>query len=149
MNQLFNPMPENLEEANAHLAANPAGVPLTGDEFATSLPPSRSSIPANQLDTATINQQILDETVNQEKATKKIPKETKNPKDFLEQLISFGEYKGEVEVMGAKWTMRALEQGDYLQAFDDVKDDLTSQAGRVTTLMFAQVVFAIEALNGI
>lgn len=70
-----------------------------------------------------------------------------HPKDILKSIIAKGEYKETVHLFGVDWTLRALDQGDLLFAFDEVKDNVSTLAGRMTTLEFAKVVFSIEAIN--
>lgn len=72
-----------------------------------------------------------------------------DPKNIIKSLIRKGEYYEEVKLYGQKWTLRALDQGDLLSAIDGIGDYLDSQSGRITALMYAQVIYSIEALNGI
>ena len=72
-----------------------------------------------------------------------------NPLSTLKELIQKGELKETFEMYGITWTMRALDQSDLLFSLDAIKDSLDTSAGRFTALTFAQIVFSIEALNGL
>jgi hypothetical protein len=155
----FNPMPESLDEGSARLQQ-----PLqTTSEFATvqdikveAMPNSqRRAEIARSIDalgvTDAINEKITEERIDADiAAVKKVNlKDIRTPQDVLKALIAKGAYTKDVTLYDHVWTIRALEQRDLLLALDDIRDDLPSQAGRVTTLMFAQVVYAIEAIDGI
>lgn len=72
-----------------------------------------------------------------------------DPKSILKELIVRGEYRETINFMGVDWTIRALDQGDVMLAFDEVKDDLATAVGRLTALEFIKLVYSIEAINGI
>ena len=72
-----------------------------------------------------------------------------NPLSTLKELIQKGELRETFEMYGITWTMRALDQSDLLFSLDAIKDSLDTSAGRFTALTFAQIVFSIEALNGL
>lgn len=155
----FNPMPDSIDEANTHLRK-----PLqTTSEFATIPNVNVEPMPnaqrraeiARSVDalgvTDAINEKITEERINADLAANQQTKlkDVKTPQDILKTLIAKGNYTKDVTIYDHVWTIRALEQRDLLLALDDIRDDLTSQAGRVTTLMFAQVVYSIEAIDGI
>lgn len=71
------------------------------------------------------------------------------PKNVLKNLINKGSHEEEVTLYGVKWKMRALDQSDELLAIDEIKDDFTTMAGRLTSVAFARVVYSIEAINGV
>jgi hypothetical protein len=71
------------------------------------------------------------------------------PKNVLKNLINKGSHEEEVTLYGVKWRMRALDQSDELLAIDEIKDDFTTMAGRLTSVAFARVVYSIEAINGV
>ena len=146
-----NLMPENAREANAHMAGAPS--PAAGDEFITMGDPSleqpRPRVASTVLDSDILNDKILDEKIKADLDPRKPLKEIKQPKDLLKALISAGQYKKDVMLHDHMWTMRALEERDLLLAFDFLKEDYTSQMGRMTAVIFYQVVLSIEAVDGI
>lgn len=72
-----------------------------------------------------------------------------HPKDILKSIIAKGEYKETVHLFGTDWTLRALDQGDMMMVFDEVKDTVTTIVGRMTALEFMKVVFSIEAISDV
>jgi len=72
-----------------------------------------------------------------------------HPLDVLKSLIVRGEYKEDITLFQQVWTLRALDQSDMLLALDEVSDMLESSVGRLTAVAFAQIVYALEAINGI
>ena len=80
---------------------------------------------------------------------KKFVSIAKNPKDILKELIAQSEYSEEFKLFGHMWTIRAIDQGDVLLALDEIKDTLTTQAGRTTAYLFGTVAYSIEAIDGI
>ena len=50
----------------------------------------------------------------------------------LKELILRGEYKETISFMNVDWTMRALDQGDVMLAFDEIKDDMELKIKSIT-----------------
>ena len=98
-------------------------------------------------DKAAEAQRQIDRELSQ--LTNKIPGSQKDPKNILKDLIAKGTYEETFELLGQEWTMRALDQNDTLLAADEIKDDVETQAGRLSAVMFSQVIFSITALNKI
>jgi len=73
----------------------------------------------------------------------------KNPKEVLKQLISKGEHTEDFDIFGHKWTLRALDQGDTLLSLDEVKDTLSTQSGRVMSVMFGTIIYSLEAIDDV
>ena len=71
----------------------------------------------------------------------------KSPKDSLKELLAQGELRKTFKLFGHTWTFRALDQGDLLLAMDDLKDSITTEAGRMTAVIFSKVVYAIEEID--
>lgn len=120
-----------------------------------STPQARQEIlQKTEMSTASLKQEIIDEKITQDinaaRATSldqtSFPD---SPKDILKKLISHGEYQETVSLFGHKWTLRALDQRDLLLAAEMVKDDLASSTARMSSIIFLQVVFALEAIDGI
>jgi hypothetical protein len=133
------------------------GMPVPDLHKSTEVPTtheSREEIRAN-IPPINLREAILDEQLNQEVASAKIENRNSpidgktSPKDVLKYLIARGDYQDSFNLYGAKWTMRALDNRDVLLAFDEMKDDIQTQAGRISALMFAQVMYSIEAINGV
>ena len=133
------------------------GMPVPDLHKSTEIPTtheSREEIRAN-VPPINLREAILDEQLNQDVASAKKEDKDKpingktSPKDVLKYLIARGDYQDSFELYGAKWTMRALDNRDVLLAFDEMKDDIQTQAGRISALMFAQVMYSIEAINGV
>jgi len=107
-----------------------------------------------EMSTASLKQDIIDEKITQDinaaRATSldqtSFPD---SPRDILKQLIAHGEYQETVNLFGHKWTLRALDQRDLLLAAEMVKDDLSSSTARMSSLIFLQVVFSLEAIDGV
>ena len=107
----------------------------------------------NPLGTTTerLKQEIMNEMIEQDIASATNPTGIalpENPKDALKFLIAKGQYTKNVKLYGFTWTMRALDQRDVLLAYDSIKLDMESDAARVATIMFIQVIYSIEAING-
>lgn len=68
--------------------------------------------------------------------------------DVIKHIIARGEYKEEVEVLGVRWTMRALDQMDDLIAIDEMSADYGSSLANMTAYAFSQVVLSVEAIQG-
>ena len=107
-----------------------------------------------EMSTASLKQEIIDEKITQDinAARAESLDQTSfpdSPRDILKQLIAQGEYQETVNLFGHKWTLRALDQRDLLLAAEMVKDDLSSSTARMTSLIFLQVVFSLEAIDGV
>ena len=99
-----------------------------------------------------INKEILDEKIRQDIASVKSSANIETgstPQDILKNLIARGDHKEDRELFGHIWTLRALNQRDILSAFGDIKGDMDSVAIRVTSVIISQIVYSIEALDGI
>jgi len=73
----------------------------------------------------------------------------KHPKDILKKLISIGEYKQDFELFGHTWTLRALDQGDSLLSLEEIKDSFQTQSGKLMSMMFGTLIYAVDAIDGI
>jgi hypothetical protein len=132
------------------------GMPVPDLHKSTEPPTTQESREEIRMNVPPLNlrEAILDEQLNQDVASAKKDDRDKpingktSPKDVLKYLIARGDYQDTFELYGAKWTMRALDNRDVLLAFDEMKDDIQTQAGRISALMFAQVMYSIEAING-
>jgi hypothetical protein len=158
----FNPMPETLDDTgvdqNIILGQNRGGpVPngVFGDPGAAPGPLRQQEIDGmvrNKLTDEALNKEILDEKIRQDIAASKNMKtsgDARSPRDFLKLLIAKGEYKEDVVIFGQTWTLRALNQGDIISAFNDIKDFSSTVEGKINTVLLSQISFSIEALNGI
>ena len=47
------------------------------------------------------------------------------------------------------WTIRALNQGDLITAFNDIQDDGSAALGKMSTLVLSQIAYAIDAMDGV
>jgi len=74
---------------------------------------------------------------------------SKNPKDILAGLISKGYHTKDVEIFNQTWTLKALSQKDILLSFNEITDDNITRVGQTTAMLFGQIVYAVEAVNGI
>jgi len=171
----INPMPESLDDATVNpndVIAKPQTTirqNISQNQFTNQqhtnqsnyIPPEQPNMQQrNQINNKVdgilteqmINKEILDEKIRQDiaavKASPKIESGS-TPKDILKSLIAQGEHKEDVELFEHTWTLRALNQRDILAAFNDIKGDVESVAGRVTSVMVSQIVYSIEALDGI
>ncbi|HRZ18869.1 MAG TPA: hypothetical protein P5136_02320 [Methanofastidiosum sp.] len=72
-----------------------------------------------------------------------------SPRDILKQLIAKGDYCETVKLYNHNWTLRALDQRDLILAAEMLKDDVTTRTAQVSAIMFLQVIFSIEAVDGI
>lgn len=98
-----------------------------------------------------LEREILDEKVRQDIENTKKNKDLKTAttaRDVLKTLISLGDYKEDVEIFNHTWTIKALNQGDITAAFNDVKDDNITTAGRISSLVISQIAYAVEACDG-
>jgi len=104
--------------------------------------------------TVNLKEEIQEEKIKQEVDAAKKSKEpikidkSKKPKEVLKSLIAKGDYQETVDLFGATWTIRALDHRDIIIAFDTMKDNIETQAGRLSALMYSQVLSSIEAING-
>lgn len=165
---IMNPMPESLDEANANLQQSQF---LTGEEIsesgeftnieATNVPglvltaEQQHAVKAGvdtQLTSKALNEEILDERIKQDinnVVTKSDRALSGSPKDVLKALIAKGQYEKVHEIRGHSWKLRALSQNEFLQAMEDVQDETSTNTGRVSNIMFSQVIYSIEACDGI
>jgi hypothetical protein len=99
-----------------------------------------------------INKEILDERIRQDIEITKSSRSINlgsTPKDILKDLIAKGEHTEDKELFGHTWTFRALNQRDVLVAFSDIKDNMDSVPGRIAAITVSQIVYSLEALDGI
>ena len=104
-----------------------------------------------QSPTAALKKEIMEEMANEELRDSKpsLEKIPDNPKDALKFLIAKGDFTKTIRMYGSNWTLRALDQRDITLALDNIKMDMESETARMSALMFIQVVYSIEAINGI
>ena len=147
--------PGNLtQQPNPFQKSNSTNIPDLHKVDLNSTPQSRQEILEKPgMSTAELKQEILDERIAQDLRSAMTLDTSKglplNPKDILKHIIAKGEYQETVELFGHKWTIRALDQRDLLMAAEMVKDELSSSTARMSALIFLQVVFSIEAIEGI
>jgi hypothetical protein len=142
-----------IQQPNPFPKPSPTGIPDLHKVDLNSTPQARQEIlQKTEMSTSELKQEILDEKISQDIKTARESSLNKafpdSPKDILKQLIAHGEYQEVVEIFGSKWTMRALDQRDLLLAAEMVKDDLSSSTARMSSIIFLQVVFSLEAING-
>jgi len=135
--QELSEFPDLLEEEEQHPTATEK----------RSLEKTGESVAHNELST----ERITEERVQQEtaKIRNKHYGSPDRPVDILKEIIMKGEYKETFSLYGYKWTMRALDESDLLNAADQVRDDTDTTVGRLTAFAFSQVVYAIEAIDDI
>ncbi len=106
----------------------------------------------------TINKtQVLNkEDIIQQKITEDLKKATSSfslqgnsPLSVLKQMISLGEYKEDIKLYGQLWTIRALDQSDLMLAVEEATSLTESPVGKLTAIAFYQLVYSIEAVNGV
>ncbi len=149
--RLINPMPENLEDTK--ISPNDFIDPTQ----AVNIPPSAAKqeelnrvltgVTEEMIQREILDQKIIDDIENAKKNP--IGSDSKTPREVLKSLISRGEYKEDVEILGNVWTMRALSQGDLVLAFNDIKDDTATMVGRVTALGISQIAYSVDRCNGV
>ena len=129
------------------------GIPDMHNVGFTSNPKDRkSALETAAKSTTNINQEIIDERIKQNITAAQggtPPAMPKEPKDILKYLIAKGSIEEKVVVADHTWTMRALDQRDLMLIMEQLRDDLDSQTARITAIMFYQVVYSIEAVDGI
>ena len=81
--------------------------------------------------------------------TAKVDPYSKNPRDILAGLIAKGYYTKDVEIFNQMWTLKALSQRDILLAFNEITDDNITRIGQTTAMLFGQIIYAVEAVNGL
>jgi hypothetical protein len=107
---------------------------------------------ATQYPQSVIDQEVMQERITQgiESAkTAKVDPLSKDPKSILAGLISRGYHTKDVEIFNQKWTLKALSQRDIMLAFNEVTDTNITRLGQTNALLFGQIVYAVEAVNGI
>jgi len=161
--QPFNPMPETLDDTkiNPNDVLGPPQKNTFDQAGAFGEPETRpNALRQREIDEEirqrltdeVLNKEILNEKIRQDIAgSKNIPaqKETRTPREFLKLLIAKGEYKEDIEIFGQMWTIRALNQGDIIEAFNDIKDWATTTEGKINTILLSQIAYSIEAMNSI
>ena len=150
----LNPTDFMTQETTNPQAKNPIafGIPDLHNSGFTSNPNERKeAVKVAAKSTNNINQEIIDERIkmNITEAQGGKPPTPKDPKDILKYLIAKGSLEEKVMVSGHLWTMRALDQRDLMLIMEQLKDELESQTARVTSIMFYQVIYSIEAVDGI
>lgn len=105
-----------------------------------------SGITTEQLKQEIINEQLKQDVASV--ANLNPPPQSNTPKDILKSLVAKGNYQETIHLYGSDWTIRALDQRDLLLATELVKADLDTDIARINALIFIQVIFSIEAING-
>ena len=144
--------PEQLQGKKATKNPMAFGVPDMHNTGFTANPNERREAESAASKTTTnLNQEIIDERIkiNITEAQGGNPPAPTDPKDILKYLIAKGSYEEKVEVVGHVWTMRALDQRDLMLIMEQLRDDLETQTARVTSIMFYQVIYSLEAVDGI
>lgn len=111
---------------------------------------SRSRIDENLQDLLS-KENLAEERLHREieDAKKKYSAVPDKPRDLLKSLLLKGELRKSFRLYGYSWTLRALDQGDLLLAVDDLNDNVATQAGKLFSITFSKVVYAIEEIEGI
>lgn len=101
-------------------------------------------------DTKVMKQMARDELINSEvdQIRKKMASVPKTPIDILKELIAKGSFTKDFELFDHIWTIRSLDQADYIQIFDE-SDALAETSGRFESLKLVSIAYSIEALDGI
>ena len=100
---------------------------------------------------AQLRDELIDERIQQEILSAKgiSDKKVSTPRDILKQLIIRGDYQETIDYLGSKWTIRALDQRDLLLASELITEDASTETAKLYYIVFAQVLFSIEAIDGI
>ena len=99
---------------------------------------------------AQLRDELIDEKIRQEVMDARgVANTVSTPKDVLKRLIVKGDYQETIEYLGSKWTLRALDQRDLLLASELIVNDAANDSARMAYIIFAQVLFSIEAIDGI
>jgi hypothetical protein len=164
---IMNPMPESLDEANIDLQQEqflPGDAVTQGGEFNTIEVNDAPGLALNaekrkevvdsvnnSLTTDKLNDEILNERIQQDinVVTKSDRTLSNAPKDILKSLIAKGKHESTKVIRGHTWKLRALSQNEFLQAMEDVQDETSTNTGRISNIMFSQVIYAVEACDGI
>lgn len=148
--RIMNPMPDRLGEqvmGDKDDFLTPSDIPTMESSSRSQRESARNSTNvASSVEEDILNEKIQQDIQSVSSAKNVVPK---NPRDILKTLIARGEYREDVELFGYKWTLKALDQRDILLAMEDLSDLSITDQSRITTLLFAQVVYAIEAVEGI
>jgi hypothetical protein len=166
--RIINPMPESLDDVKIKpgdfIAPNQAvnvNVPSSAPSQDSDIPDAKPSIQRQseidesiraRLTNEALDKEILDEKIRQDiNSVKKFGGGTEalGPRDFLKFLIAKGDYREDVMIYGKRWTIRALNQGDIITSFNDIKDDTATTVGKVSVLVLSQIAYAIEAMDGV
>jgi hypothetical protein len=102
------------------------------------------------IDTKMLKEITIDEKIKEDVKTiqRKMDPIPKSSIDKLKELVALGSLEKDVEVFGHIWTLRALDQTDKTNAYEE-SDNIASQAGRIPALMMTTVAHAIEKLDGV
>jgi len=161
--QPFNPMPESLEDTKVgpNDVLGPEQQTMASQEGVFGDPAVQPTAQRTKEIDDEIRKKVTDEALNKEILNEKIRQDiqnskntpvdakTRTPKEFLKELIAKGEYKEDIEIFGQKWTIRALNQGDIIAAFNDITDWSITTEGKLNTVLLSQIAFSIEAMNGV
>jgi len=110
----------------------------------------RSRISQTVTNTGPSKESIIEEKITEDlQKVKPAVQGLQKPLDVLKSLIAKGEYKEDVLLYQQKWTLRALDQSDMLLVLDEVDDMINSTVGRLSAIAFAQIVYALEGINGV
>jgi len=145
------------QQPNPFQKANITNIPDLHKVDINSTPQARQQVMEKaEMNTSKLKSEILEERITQDINSAKSASHAMeksafpdSPKDILKQLIAQGEYQETVDIFGHKWTFRALDQRDLLLAAEMVKDDLSSATARMSAIIFLQVVFSLEEIDGI
>lgn len=159
LNRGINPMPDFIGDSNTeNTVLPPTGKPgnIAPDISNERITPQEAkAIDAKigaQFTPNTIDKEVMEERIArgaESARTAKVNPLSKNPKDILAGLISCGYHTKDTKIFNQTWTLKALSQKDVLLAFNEITDDNITRLGQTTAMLFGQIIYAVEAVNGI
>ena len=124
----------------------PSGMPHTFEDIPN---PAYQREIKSEADTKVMKQMARDQNIDADllAVRKKFNSVPKSPLDVLKELVAKGTITKNFELFGQTWTLRSLDQSDYIQIFEE-SDRLAEASGRLASLKLISVVYSLEALNG-
>ena len=155
--KVVSPLQGRLNTPDPNITAPPEGVfgeppDLPPEMLTNTRADAIDAIARSSVTDAQISEEIFQEKIRQDiesAKTGKLHATQSTPRDALKELIAVGEYREDVELFKHTWTLKALNQGELILAFNDIKDDNASAVGRISTLVMSQIAYSVEACDGI
>ena len=104
----------------------------------------------SSVDTALMKKNTIEESIARDAESVKagLRQAPKSPIEKLKILVDKGTIVKDFDAFGVKWQLRALDQSDVVNAYDDA-DTFASNSGKYAAIKLTTVCYAIEQMDGV